>query len=920
MNENWNILGISREASVEEIRAAYAAKAQTCHPEEKPEEFLQLKKEYKEALKYAKSREQRLEAADNIAQAEPFMPEESFMQTEQEQSTPLMDILENREKKEHEKESNTPAMQQFKAIFMDSKKRNNRTEWRSFFITKVFLDEQYEEHFIRAMYEFLQQQNMVPFDELPNELVVELAIVYALDPDEDDFLVSIEEYDHSGLYDWKNVDIFEECIANIWNSQENYPENYKNLISKPSFIRRESYDEYKEIREVALANTWDYKKDSTSLEQYKYTISMGYWDFVADDVSIHKKGIHNILLEGDYRHVCVVELYDYLLCKYGFPIDVCAFIYSYYEFDNLEKEKFADVYKDFKAHILELYPNISEYCKTNISADDYADELSETLKKLQKKYETLGWGKNFTDLLTPCYATKVVDWCEEEAAEVYEIVNSSLFQKYKYADRVVNILIISSFTITEAKIFYDIYNDPKVCSENIQIVRLLHTLFERIDGYKKQEQYLSTKEYEYDLEVYSDDFWEYFLSVAFGDRFMMVQPKESPIPWGFLYMKQLMLPTYMKRVYSPSVEWRLRFTNYDKETGRFGEARSMKFKINNELTVTIEFHYYYMRYYINEREVMMPVFDVEELFAYAADDNTFMLLLPITRIGDQERQRVYDRLTECLQRIVRFPYSVIFLACMIVNDNASIYEMEDIVSRHYIENLTECYRLDKNGQGSQKLYRFHAKYGCWEDFGEEMIGNHYRSTLLHNESDEEGWDMECFKESDLSLPYEVETKVHDFSGFKKKEKVRKLLEIFRMKHEANDEHRYFLQNNQFILVFGDRNRMQLRQHLATDIMLDEQMEVEACERFRWLDSKIEDLLKYAKEKLAWIGWIDLENFRTIPVGMSVSGTYYSHWGVVGKAKKADNFEKLFGKNICVDDLTHVIEYQIENRSEWDCGK
>ena len=129
MNENWNILGISREASVEEIRAAYAAKAQTCHPEEKPEEFLQLKKEYKEALKYAKSREQRLGAADNIAQIEPFMPEESFMQTEQEQSTPLMDILENREKKEHEKESNTPAMQQFKAIFMDNKKRNNRTEW-----------------------------------------------------------------------------------------------------------------------------------------------------------------------------------------------------------------------------------------------------------------------------------------------------------------------------------------------------------------------------------------------------------------------------------------------------------------------------------------------------------------------------------------------------------------------------------------------------------------------------------------------------------------------------------------------------------------------------------------------------------------------------------------------------------------------
>lgn len=130
------------------------------------------------------------------------------------------------------------ALQQFKAIFMKEEKRNNRTEWRNFFISEVFLDEQYEEDFVIDMHEFLKEQEEVPFNRLPDGLVVELAIVYVLRPNWKDFYVVTA--DESDCYDVEDVDVLGQLLADIWNSQEHYRENYQELYSKASFIRRKS--------------------------------------------------------------------------------------------------------------------------------------------------------------------------------------------------------------------------------------------------------------------------------------------------------------------------------------------------------------------------------------------------------------------------------------------------------------------------------------------------------------------------------------------------------------------------------------------------------------------------------------------------------------------------------------------------------
>lgn len=808
----------------------------------------------------------------------------------------------------HAMADSTVAVRQFQEIFLDDARRQDRAQWRDYFISEIFLDAQYEEDFMSAVHGFLQRQNIVPYTKLPDGLVVELAIVYVLRPGEQDHLAPVEACEEA---------------ADIWNCQENREKHYQELMSKASFIRRKSYAEYRTMRRVVLEDTWEYRYSDEDMEEYKFTLSMASRHFIADDDRVNSMDIDDIRLEDNITHVCEVELYDYLLRKYGFPVGACSYMYKYFELDNIEATEYAQIYRNLKAHILEQYPDINDFVKSNITAEDYADDLITSLEELRDRYNSLGWGKNFVDVFHPCYATEVTAWCEEEADQVYRIVASPLFQKYQCDEYIVNKLITFGYTVTQAKILYEIYDKPELYLKSSRIMRLVHRLFVRITAYGRQEQYVASQSYDYDLEIGSYDFWEYFLTVAAGDRSIRMDQEHTPIPWGFLYEDKMMLPAYMNWTYMPSVEWRLRFTGYDKGKGRFEAERKLTLKIREALTVTIAFHYHFVRYFVNDEQVFLPVFDVDSLFTYAADDNTlFLLLLPITCIKDEERQRVQERLMGFLPQLVRLPASARYLAAMLSNDNASVHRIMRVSSRRYIENLADCYRLDQYHGGGQRLYRFHAKYGCWEYVGMEMCGKHYRERLekmLGEANDEEGWDMTSFKESDLSLPYEVETGVHDLAGSKTKEKINRLIELFQARKQCDGKCMDLLVRNKVILVFGDRERMQLRQHFAADVLPDHEAEEKAYREHRYLRMQMERLEKYAKkdQEWQWKGWMELENYHNaIPLCMGASGSCYAHGIPYGKGTKAKDLAALLGKLIHFDDLTQMIEYDIEQRSEW----
>lgn len=833
-------------------------------------------------------------------------------------------------------------IREFKAIFEDEQKRNNRELWRDFFISKEFLDEQYEDEYIKAMCKYLYEQKEVSTNKLPLGLMVELAIVYALEP-EDDGYCEIEEYciceeDEEDIYLKENGFINNEedmkeyirngldsfyikqtaIIAKLWNEQDNYEENFDEFMSKASFIRRSSYEYYRNIRFYAIYKLWDYEGKLDSLKKYKYDLSMGHYDFLADDDTVNSMDIKDIRYEDSLTHSCLLELFDYLLQKYQFSIEPCAYMYSYFELEDIEETEYAPMYKDLKSHILELYPNIDEYCKSNISSEDYAPNLSEMLKQIQAKYKNLGWGKNMENLRTPCYAKDVVDWCEEEAEEIYKIVDSELFQKHKYSKHVIKKLIISKFTITQAKIFFSIYHRPEAFEEAGEAaLRLLHMLIACIRINEKQKEYLMSEEYDYDLSTDSYDFMEYFLSVAFDGRHMQVG-NEPPIPARYVYDGKLGMSVYMTWTYKPSMEWRLRFTNYNKETGEFGKPRTYDMELIDGTKVTLEFHYHYIRYYINDKEVYAPELSVSTLYDNAKDLKTFLLLLPLIKISSMNAGNIEEYLKAALADCMPLPVSGYIIAAILTDNEVKSKDEERIKSRRYIENINKCYRLDTYIDNTRKLYSYNETYECFEDMGKDMLGKHYRWECL-GELDDEGWDMETFKESDITLPYEVETKVHDLSDCKPKKKLEALLDIFRENHKESDELPHFLSDNKVVLVFGDKNRIHLRQHFETSIILDNKMEQDAYSKNRYLSLYMDKIRDYAREKLEWFVLVKLENYYDVfPIAKGVSGKYYAFVSSGDNKKyKSDSFEKVLAKAIGFEDLTQVIEYEVCDRSDWD---
>ena len=58
MDDIWTTLGLEATKDVSAIKRAYAEKAKSCHPEEDPEGFLQLRQVYQAALDWAEGGEE----------------------------------------------------------------------------------------------------------------------------------------------------------------------------------------------------------------------------------------------------------------------------------------------------------------------------------------------------------------------------------------------------------------------------------------------------------------------------------------------------------------------------------------------------------------------------------------------------------------------------------------------------------------------------------------------------------------------------------------------------------------------------------------------------------------------------------------------------------------------------------------------
>lgn len=83
-------------------------------------------------------------------------------------------------------------LDQFKKLLTES--QNDKLAWREFFISRDFLDVQYEKDFVMELNDYLHSEEKLGYANLPQAFVVELSIAYGTWPN-DMFSFEIDPYE-----------------------------------------------------------------------------------------------------------------------------------------------------------------------------------------------------------------------------------------------------------------------------------------------------------------------------------------------------------------------------------------------------------------------------------------------------------------------------------------------------------------------------------------------------------------------------------------------------------------------------------------------------------------------------------------------------------------------------------------------------
>ncbi len=878
---NWDILGIEKTTDLEEIKAAYAKEATKCHPEENPEQFLALQRAYKEATRYAKN-----------AGSEP-------QDTKREQpdlckSTYMMDRIEEAERQAYRESFHTPAMERFCAIFEDEKKRESHGIWKEYFLSDEFLKEQFEPTFFKALCDYLMEQTLVEISAFPPNLLVWLAMVYACYIDPNNHLIPIRpEEATTDAFNYVETDLYNAGVSAIWNQQKDLESLMLLFDGRVNITIRRAFGCYKKLYFCAKDYTWD--KMDYSMEAYKYSLAMCEKDFLLTDEQAAKSKMSIFDLEDDHINICFIDMVEFLMKQFVFPKSACAYLYKECNLKKIEKTKWNDTYKNIKQLILEKHPDIEDYSRLNVSEDEYAKIFEKQMKTIRDKYAGRGWSRYFKEN-NRTFAVEIPEECKEEIQAVKDVFESPLFQKYKFSPNILlQITVLRPSREQADQILYE-YTKTNEAFENPQLMRALHDTYFAYKYHNSHAQYLVDQDFEYQFGIDTREFWYYYLSVAYGDRAMKME-QEPPIASSCVYANYLTLPSYINYVFRPSKEWRRQFTNYDLEEGVFKEAPRMEINLGEDMKWVIECHYHYVRYFLNDNEVLHQVLEDKQLLELTEgeeNDLLFLLLLPITEI-DSCAQMIFNRLMEILPNVFEFYFSTYFVSCMITNNNSVLYTDSNIKTRRYFETLKDCYRLESDVDNCKSLYKLNHTVGVWENMDQFMIGRHYRGAF-EERKDEEGYDMETFKASDLMLSFEKDVKRYALKNANKIQELLKLAE----------------KTQNIILAYGSPDCLTQRYRFRMyKIATREELMASGISTI-YLD----DFAEQIDEAYECVYGVYLEDaYHHIPIARGVSGTYYAQPKMHKETVRGDSLEDVLSKILDLENLTTMIEYEVVTRTQ-----
>ena len=566
MDTIWTALGLEPTKDVSAIKRAYAEKAKTCHPEEDPEGFLQLRQAYQAALAWAENGETPPAAGPEAFSPERTEPEDEGWSLSEKPA--LWDEGPN-PFAEH------PAAVAFRELYT-GRRRKDPKAWMDYFTSGDFLDVAWERRFAGLLLEEVTRlEGEYP---IPREFLTWLCAVYQ-------FAV-----DRSVYRDWDSENERTEFSFRIdQDAQFEGQEFLFQLAARGPAI--------KPFKGAERAISW-------SFADYRALLRLaekGRWT----EGKLKKAGkILDGYMLGNFedrnptpseRHPAGMRLINHFFQREKLPKELYQMAWQKLELKTALMGRAKLFYGVLRERVLEQVPDIA------------ADELD--IRQLNKEFEA------FRQRARALEETgKPEDW-EKAGEETKAFFNRPVFQKAlqdrKFAEDHMKYHVQWSGEHFAQEVL-DFYKQNPNAPCAAQLVQLTKESRHRreIDLRNRQDQGADIPE---TMTLANRPFFRHWLNTGFYHSI----DRETKQP----------LLGYLNQELPYLSEWSRKFLGVEDEETPKPVSLTLPF---GEDKVEVWFHLRYMSFLRNKEPVYRPCFHWEQLMELAADADTFFFLLPVT--------------------------------------------------------------------------------------------------------------------------------------------------------------------------------------------------------------------------------------------------------------------------------------------------
>lgn len=773
-NNIWEILGIEPTAVKREIKKAYAAQSKLHHPDEDPEGFAQLNEAYQQALQYAdghavlneKIEIPYIEPKQNVLQSIAELPLEEVREMEEVQEVQevpsLLDKLNEAEARKAAESRENGALYALEQIFEDERSVGKQEIWQNFFLSDKFLDEQDNPQFIKGMIQYLEK-----LEALPRAFALELVIAYALFTE-----AACLQFIGYGLFE-----LISPYAEDIWGKEPENPLRFDakrtlGLIERDAnIVRIMAFADYRTLK-VLNANGMLNEKEQKAWEKLLYGgLSKSIYEY-------NRGGKIN----SETRGQCMLRLYEHWLKTDKVPLCVCAYMYKEYGLKNIDHSSMAALYGGLKKEILKSYPAIEQELFDSKSKKQQDNTWYKELLRIVSDYHSSYYSKRIYD-----EPEEIKDRIEALfAREEWEEIKDS-YELFEKIHREISVRIVIPVSLADKLLKHyrsesgGDYNADELREMREGLVRALH--FNRsLHENDYRNVYVYERTSVEDITENNERFWEYFIATGYGCRYRTAMNSyihEKP----FVCEDKQYLPGYMDYHCRISKEWIKLFTDFDDENEEIQNPRSYCFDLPDGRKLRAEFHFHYVEFYLDEKQIIEPVFTFDELMEYAEKlqkTECILILLAVTAIQEDERERAVEEIKKWLSKIAIYPELHEFIAQAIAADNARIIPAENEAKRVqaivYGEQIRFCFKIEVFMRGI-KMYRQTA-------FGWEPV------ELLSGEGKEaKGLDLDgkiAFAKEKLRRmhqPKPIKMVSYSLEGLSNVEKVRKIIDAMKEREQ-----------------------------------------------------------------------------------------------------------------------------------------